>query len=1042
MSLSIFSNTPSVTVTDNHGRVVRELAYYRHSDDEHITREMISFTDNSLAGFPVRIFSARQYELWRNDCSVLPNRECIHSLSGLALKTRGADDGEAVALNDIAGRPFLTINATGVSRRFQYEEGGAGRLLSISEQQPGEAPRIVERFCWAGHTAQEKEANIVGMCHTRYDNGGRETCEKVSITGISLKTTRKLLPEERDADWQGTEKMYWDRQLASEEFSSSTKVDATGAVQSQTDAAGNTRLFEYNRGGQLAQCVMRTRCGETKEIVRSVSYSAQGQVLQQVDGNGVATCCEYDPLTQLMTVSRLERPQGHPSGARVLMDLHYSYDPVGNITCIRDNTQKSRYWRNKKVEPENRYTYDSFYQLASATGREMASLSAAGRTLPVPISPISRGDAVYTGYERKYNYDDGGNLYKIQHNAPESGNNHTTILTISCRNNRAVVDSLTTDVNAVDSWFDAAGHQLFLSLGQRLYYTANGELANVSTVTRDNDADREWYRYGEDSQRLMKTTLSQTGNGTQKKKVVYLPELEIRTHLSSDNVTEALQVSSIGHARLMHWETGLPDSFMNDTLCFTYTSLSGHASIELDEQGLMVSREEYYPFGGSAIWNVRNETEGGYKFYRYAGKERDATGLYYYGLRYYQPWNGRWLSADPGGVIDGLNLFAMVHNNPVNCADEDGGASSLLSSIVEGIGGVINNGFHFPDISLPSFSLPGFSLPNFSLPDFSIMGIVRSTVGAAVGALYRKGYKKLLNHMLSKCETDEQKLRVTRGMRAVSIGVGVGLALAGVVATAGLAIPVAAGVVAAGSAIAGAIGYFAGPLSNAFARLAALMPVSSRGAGAVTAQFSNTVSGGNTASGVAAGVAQQANDRALKKRGRRRSFRINTGAEFGLGSGTLFSLLGRFDAVMSGLVMSAITFVSRLVERSESIRGSGEYAAMQAIEGRRMARTLSRYLGLRGGGLKARVARWMTEIAFRLAGSPITPNTLRNAAEHLIIGGQTIGSTLSRALAIETNNHATLRNLQNENYPPDNQQGWLCEAINNGWTTIRRTVSA
>ncbi|WP_255212431.1 RHS repeat-associated core domain-containing protein, partial [Cedecea neteri] len=42
------------------------------------------------------------------------------------------------------------------------------------------------------------------------------------------------------------------------------------------------------------------------------------------------------------------------------------------------------------------------------------------------------------------------------------------------------------------------------------------------------------------------------------------------------------------------------------------------------------------------------------------------------GYRYYQPWAGRWLSADPAGTVDGLNLFRMVRNNPVSLRDENG----------------------------------------------------------------------------------------------------------------------------------------------------------------------------------------------------------------------------------------------------------------------------------------------------------------------------------------------------------------------------------
>ncbi|NCE83800.1 RHS repeat-associated core domain-containing protein, partial [Pseudomonas sp. Q1] len=57
---------------------------------------------------------------------------------------------------------------------------------------------------------------------------------------------------------------------------------------------------------------------------------------------------------------------------------------------------------------------------------------------------------------------------------------------------------------------------------------------------------------------------------------------------------------------------------------------------------------------------------------RYSGKELDATGLYYYGWRYYQPALGRWLSADPGGLVDGVNLFRFCTNNSINRTDWDG----------------------------------------------------------------------------------------------------------------------------------------------------------------------------------------------------------------------------------------------------------------------------------------------------------------------------------------------------------------------------------
>ena len=57
---------------------------------------------------------------------------------------------------------------------------------------------------------------------------------------------------------------------------------------------------------------------------------------------------------------------------------------------------------------------------------------------------------------------------------------------------------------------------------------------------------------------------------------------------------------------------------------------------------------------------------------RYSGKERDATGLYYYGFRYYAPWLQRWINPDPAWEIDGLNFYRMVRNNPIAFHDPNG----------------------------------------------------------------------------------------------------------------------------------------------------------------------------------------------------------------------------------------------------------------------------------------------------------------------------------------------------------------------------------
>ncbi len=42
------------------------------------------------------------------------------------------------------------------------------------------------------------------------------------------------------------------------------------------------------------------------------------------------------------------------------------------------------------------------------------------------------------------------------------------------------------------------------------------------------------------------------------------------------------------------------------------------------------------------------------------------TNRTYFGKKYYNPKLGRWLTPDPKGFIDGLNLYAFVSNDPLS----------------------------------------------------------------------------------------------------------------------------------------------------------------------------------------------------------------------------------------------------------------------------------------------------------------------------------------------------------------------------------------
>jgi RHS repeat-associated protein len=186
------------------------------------------------------------------------------------------------------------------------------------------------------------------------------------------------------------------------------------------------------------------------------------------------------------------------------------------------------------------------------------------------------------------------------------------------------------------------------------------------------DTTREQYRYAIEGGRAFKASDQPTKVNTQRHKVCYLPGLENRTTDYGNLRNQALRVITVTGGRILSWQQGKPAGADSHQVYFTVRDSGSSVTLELDRQGKTISREVFYPFGGSAVWAAQHQTQADYKFIRYGGKERDRTGLIYYGFRYYAPWLRRWINTDPSGMIDGPNVYFFVANNPLTCHDPDG----------------------------------------------------------------------------------------------------------------------------------------------------------------------------------------------------------------------------------------------------------------------------------------------------------------------------------------------------------------------------------
>ncbi|HGM5581646.1 TPA: RHS repeat-associated core domain-containing protein [Pseudomonas putida] len=674
MSSALFQHTPSIKVFDSRRQAVREVEYHCTSAlgaaETRITRQLFS-----PAGRRVRITDPRLHE------AGLANFIHRHDLTGLVIRTQSVDAGVSLHLHDVARRPLCLVSRIGrtldgqedfaeaVTRTFRYEPVALpGRLLGVSEQVAGDTARTRERVLYGGNEIKEKARNLAGAQVAHYDPAGRLSILGNALAGAALGVQRRL-PKTTDDDihWQGETHEAWDTLLDDLRYTTRTWVDATGKVITALDSAGHQQRSVYDVAGTLAASWLTLNGTPEREIVTSVRYSAGGRKQREVHGNGIVTVYGYEPMTLRLTTIRTTR---QPCEGQPLQYLHYRYDPVGNVVGLANYAEPTRFWRNQKITAQSEYRYDSLYQLVFASGREMANAGQQGNHLPEVLVPLPMDDSAYTLYSRSYTYDSAGNLTHVRHSAPATNNNYVTAITVSQRSNRGVSSTLTRDPSEVEALFSAGGEQRVLLAGQSLEWTARGELRRVAGATQES------YRYDAGRQRVLKVS-QQQGSSLQVQRTVYLPGLELRITMVDGVVRESLHTVVMGEAgraqvRALRWEVGKPEGVDNDHVRFGYDNLIGSVGLECDGDGGVVSFEEYYPFGGTAILAGRNRIEAAYKTGRYSGRERDATGLYYYRYRYYQPWVGRWLNPDPAGVVDGINIFRMTRNNPVGLKDDAG----------------------------------------------------------------------------------------------------------------------------------------------------------------------------------------------------------------------------------------------------------------------------------------------------------------------------------------------------------------------------------
>jgi RHS repeat-associated protein len=627
-----------------------------------------------------------------------------YDMLGNRIHSESMEAGQRWMLHDVVGKPLYSWDSRDHRLRTTYDRL---RRPIESRLKKGAAPEFVVEQTFYGDNGSSpnlEQRNLRTRVEKHNDQAGQVVSKAYDFKGNLLNSTRQLAKEYKVS-------LNWGVAVPLEAtlYESSTVYDALDRPTKLTSPDGSKVRPTYNEAN-LVQAVEAELAGDpagtVTPFVANIDYNAKGQRTRIDYGNGTSSTYEYDFLTyRLKQLVTKRDPTKFPDDCKNpptigwpgcwLQDLKYTYDPVGNITSIRDDAQQVIFFQNKKVEPSAEYTYDAVYRLTDATGRE--HLGQNGQPV-VPdsysfghsqIQHPSDGNAMGT-YSQKYAYDAVGNILRMQHRGTWPVNPGWTLnykyeedsqiekppeVTPAKKSNR--LSKTNTGGFDGDYDYDLHGNMTKMPHLPIMQWDHHDQLVmTCREVGNPVSAEKTYYVYDSQGQRVRKVT--ENSVGAKKHERLYLGGFEVYRKYDAAGTTVTLERETLhvmddkqriamvercirgaeGEARLIRYQ-------LNNHL--------GTACIELDHDSKVISYEEYFPYGATSYQAVRAGLNANPKRYRFTGKERDEeNGLYYHGARYYASWLGRWSSCDPDELRDGHNLYAMTKLNPIRFTDTTG----------------------------------------------------------------------------------------------------------------------------------------------------------------------------------------------------------------------------------------------------------------------------------------------------------------------------------------------------------------------------------
>jgi RHS repeat-associated protein len=632
-----------------------------------------------LAGRPLWSADPRLTAGWEGDRPGATSSAVDYSFSGFPLRLRSADGGERLRLPDHRDRDVWLRDARGVERAVSRDP--LGRVLTVAVTEPGApAPRTVEAHVYGDQLSggapvapEPGRNNLVGRRYRSFDGAGAIEYG-YDLDGEEAATSRWLLADPAaPVDWSAGSEHAGPPALEPTAWTARRRHDANGLVVEETDEAGARHEWERTRSGWVGAASVAPPGEQPVAYVTAVEYDPAGRREAITYGNGAVTTYAYDPLDQRLVEIATS------AGGALVQSLSYASDPVGNLAHVGDGALATLLGGLGTVSPDRAYAYDSLYRLVRAEGPELAALAAAseaepgfdGLALPGEAPAAALADAT-----RSHAYDAAGNLYWSERAA--AGAAWTAETLIAADSNRGLPAELCGLTPAppgdapaarplpaaAAALFDADGNQLQLDAEAGLGWDHADRLASSSSAAR---AVLCAYDAGDG---LVRELVAAAGGAIAD--VLHFPGVQV-TRATAPGSAATMETRTLVRddsalvAEALHAGSGSAHT------AYDLGDLSGSVAVRLGPAAELRSYEAFAPYGGTAFALLPDPDEAGAKRERYAQRRRDrALGTYDFDRRHFAPWSGRWLSPDPSGDRDGLNLYAYVGDNPTSAVDRDG----------------------------------------------------------------------------------------------------------------------------------------------------------------------------------------------------------------------------------------------------------------------------------------------------------------------------------------------------------------------------------